>query len=133
MAKITIVGNAVVVTSSLKFEDLVKVAKCKPAALHLKDEKGEKDVFAIGVTDGVGSLTSVGVLFDGATRDDNGFATITMATRFEGSNEEMKEAVADEFGGALASLAKLEATIPAVVEEINNARAEVMEQIQFCD
>lgn len=130
--KITVVGNALVVTSTLKFEDIEKVSKFKPEALILKNEK-DVPIFAIGTTSESGSINSLGAIFDGATRDGEGLATITMAIPFEATNDELKETVAEEYSGAFASLKKLEASIPEVVKELDDAKAEVMRNMQFCD
>lgn len=120
MAKVKILGNAVEVTSSVKFEDIKKVKKYRPSALVLKDENGNA-LYALSV--GEGKINNVGASFDHATRDDEKKATLTMAVTYEG--DDVKAYVADALGAALLNLGKIEATLPAVINEINQEQASV--------
>ena len=44
MAKVVIAGDAVVITSSMKLEDLLTIAKYRPDALVLKGGEDNKEV-----------------------------------------------------------------------------------------
>ncbi len=126
MAKITIVGDAVVVTSTLKLEDLKLVGKYQPDALVLKGgENGKEPIFAVkaGTNPELGKF---GAVFTGATRDDNGFATITLKAP---EGEGLKEKVADLYGCALVNIGKLEEALPTVVDEINAQKESILGQI----
>ena len=126
MAKITVVGQAVVVTSAMKLEDIKKVAKYRPEALILKGgEDNKEDIFRLGV--GTGSINKFGASFDKETRDEEKLAVVTMTTTYDGA--EIKDFVADELGAALINLGKLEAALPAVIEEIDREKAAIMESI----
>ena len=126
MAKITVVGNAVVITSSMKLEDLKTIKKYRPDALILKDDDGDP-VYAIGVGP-TGNLNSCGAEFSGATHDEEKLATITMA--YTGSEDaDVKEVVAEQVGASIITLNKLEATLPAVLEEIATEKAAILETI----
>lgn len=126
MAKITVVGQAVVVTSAMKLEDIKKVAKYRPEALILKGgEDNKEDIFRLGV--GAGSINKFGASFDKETRDEEKLAVVTMTTTYDGA--EIKDFVADELGAAFISLGKLEAALPAVIEEIDREKAAIMESI----
>lgn len=129
MAKITIVGDAVVVTSTLKFEDIKLVQKVRPKALTVYGEEDGKKVpvFGICTADGKGHISESGISFGGATRDGEGLAQITMGVPSkEGS---VKELVADAIGGAVMQLNKLEATLPAVIEEIKAEKTAMLDSI----
>ena len=128
MAKITIAGEAVVVTSSMKLEDLVKIKKYRPDALVLRGgEDGKEPIFCVGVTNcGAGTINKYGAEFGGATHDDAKLASITLISDVEG---DIKEAIADTFGVAVLNLNKLEATLPAVLEEIEAEKAAILENI----
>ena len=54
MAKIMVAGDAVVVTSDMKLEDIKLVKKYRPEALTLFEGEGEEKepVFKIGIGDG---------------------------------------------------------------------------------
>ena len=128
MAKVVIAGNAVVINSTIKFEDIKKVAKARPTALTLMGgEDGKEPIFAIGACASAnGVINANGAFFGSATRDDAKLATITMVVENEG---DIKEFVAEELGAALINLSKLEEKLPAVIEEINAEKASVLESI----
>lgn len=127
MAKITIAGDAVVITSSLKLDDLKKIEKYRPGALVLKGgEDGKEPIFVVG-TGCKGSINAYGAEFNSATHDDEKLATITMALPF-GAND-VKAAVADLVGAAILNLNKLEATLPAVLAEIDAETAAILDNI----
>jgi len=126
-AKVTIAGDAVVITSELKLEDIQTISKYRPKALTLMGGENNKEpIFVLG-TSADGSINKYGASFSGVARDGSGKATITMMMR--GNTAEIKEAVADKFGAALISLGKLEAAMPAVLEEIAAERATIMANI----
>lgn len=128
MAKIVIVGDAVVVTSAMKLEDLRDIKKHRPSALVLKGgEDGKEPVFAIDVTKGNGDINQYGASFGAASRDDEKLATITMVA--PGVDGDIKEFVADKLGSALINLNKLEETLPSVVQSIAAEKAQVMDAI----
>lgn len=125
MAKVTIVGQAIVLTSTLKLEDIKKVKKYRPDALILKGgEDGKEPIFAIGV--GSSDVNKYGVSFEKESRD-GGFATMTATTNFDGDN--IGEFVADELGEVLINLGKLEEKIPGIIGEIDAERAKIMANI----
>lgn len=128
MAKITVAGDAVVVTSAMKLEDLRTIAKHRPKSLILLGgDDGKEPVFAIAPTNGAGCINSVGAEFGTETRDENKLATITMiAPRIEG---DIVEYVTDQLGTALMNLNKLEAKLPEVIAEIKNELAAVKSAI----
>ena len=129
MAKITIAGDAVVVTSTRKLEDIKTIAKYRPKALTLMGgEDGKEPVFAIGVTDGAGNINAVGASFGRESYDDNKLACVTMFTGAAVTGD-AKEWVADHLGSAIISLNKLEQTLPAVLAEIAAEKAQVMSNI----
>lgn len=126
MAKITIAGKAVVVTSTLKLEDIKTVGKYRPKALSVYGgEDGKEEVFAIkaGCNE---NFSKYGICFADETRDEK-LATITMTTNYDG--DDIDGFVADYFGAAIIYLNKLEETLPAVIEEIAAERASVMSNI----
>lgn len=124
MAKVTIAGKAVVITSAVKYEDLVLVKKYRPNSLILKGgEDGKEPVFAISV--GSSNLSKVSATFGEQTAD--GYACMTLISSEK--PEDVKQYVIDELGGTLMLLNKLEETIPAVLDEIAAEKAEVESNI----
>ena len=125
MAKINIVGKAAVITANAGFEDIKLLERFNPEALKLKEN--DEVVFKIGTTCGEGSINQYGVLFDGVSRDGSGKATLTLFV--EDGDEDVKEAIADEFGTALSNLKKLEETIPEAVRSVKAAREAIIADI----
>lgn len=127
MSKVTICGEAVVITSSLKLEDIELIQKYRPQELTLMGgEDGKDPVFAIGTAD-CGSINAIGASFNKAANDGSGKASITLICK---GGEEVKEVIADKLGGAIIALNKLEEKLPAVLEEIWAEKAKVMESIE---
>lgn len=111
MAKITIAGDAVVVTSAMKLEDIKKIKKYRPDALVLKGgEDGKEPIFKLGVCTGAGSLCKYGAEFGSETHDDEKKAVMTLIC--DCREGDIKEAVADTIGAYVLNLNKLEETLP---------------------
>lgn len=128
MAKITIAGDAVVVTSAMKLEDLRTIAKYRPGALVLKGgEDGKEPIFAVSVTNGFGEINKYGASFGSETNDDAKLASLTMTVNTKPDN--IREYVADQLGAAITNLTKLEASLPEVIAEIAGEKAAVMDSI----
>ena len=134
MAKVKIVGDAVVLTSELKLDDIKLVEKVCPKALSLYEEENgrEVQVFSIATakTEGFkGAVTESGITFGRASRD-GGYAQITMGLpQVEG---DVKEAVADLIGGPVMNLNKLEHELPCVIQDILDAKADMLDCIEIC-
>lgn len=129
MAKVTIAGKALVVTSSLKLTDLETVKKYQPKALILMGgEDGKEPVFAVTAVRGsTGKIGNICVEFGEETHDDAKLATMTLMV--PGDVKDMKEYVADKYGAALMNLAKLETALPAVVDSIAASKKSIMDNI----
>lgn len=130
MAKITIAGQAVILTSSLKLEDIKTVAKYKPEALALYGGDDGKDLkFQLSVGRAA-SVSKYGICFANATRE-NGFATITMDFDYDG--DDIKDRVADMLGTPFASLEILEHRLVRVIEEVKNQRETLKDNINIVE
>lgn len=127
MAKVTILGGAVVVTSEFKFDEIKMVEKYRPKELVLMGGEDNKDeVFRIGTTVGNGSICEYGASFGRRTRGEEEKAMITFTIE---NIENLKEYITDEFGSAIMNLNKIEEKIPDVIEEIKREREKVMSGI----
>ena len=102
MAKIVIAGDAVVVTSAMKLEDIKTIEKYRPKELVLKGgEDGKEPIFGVGTTHGAGNINAVGASFGSETRDDDKLACITLF--LDGVTGDVKDWVADRLGAAITS------------------------------
>lgn len=133
MAKLTIMGNAAVVTSSLKVSDIDKVAKYNPAGLILveKDDAGKrKEIFRIAYNEKGGSLNQFGATFNSTNKD--GFATLTVDLGSMAADR--REAYAkDKFGYGLISLNALEAEFAAAATKVDADFGKMSESISVID
>lgn len=128
MAKITIAGDAVVVTSAMKLEDIKTIAKYRPDALVLKGgEDGKEPIFKLGVCTGAGSICKYGAEFGSETHDDEKKAVMTLIC--DCREGDIKEVVADTIGAYVLNLNKLEDILPGVLEEIAAEKEQIMENI----
>lgn len=130
MAKITIAGDAVVITSTKTLEDIKTLEKYAPKALKLyeTDEDGTKEeIFCVGSAPSGGSLGTYGASFGGTTHDDAKLATITLC--IPSNVADAKEYVAEKYGVALLNLNKVEEQFDAALEDIRARKATVMENI----
>ena len=129
MASIIIAGDAVVVKSALKLEEIRTIEKYRPEALILKGgEDGKEPIFALGTTNGAGSINKIGASFGRASHDEDELAIITLCDIVKGCGEAVEQ-VADYVGNAIINLNKLEAKLPAVLEEIAAEKAAVKTNI----
>jgi hypothetical protein len=127
--KYTVSGNALVITSGMKLADLATIKKYRPKALKLMGgENNKEEIFCIDVCEfGEGSINSIGACFCGATHNEEKLACITIM--LEGVRGDVKEYVADKYGEAFMHLSALEATLPAVLAEIETQKAGIMANI----
>ena len=131
MAKINVVGDAVVVTSALKLEDIKTLEKYRPDALVLKDEEGEP-VFKLATSCCGGSIGKYGATFSSTTHDDEKLATFTSVLKSgDSSPEEIKEFIADVYGYPVMTLNKLEATLTDVLTEVELEKEAVLDSIEI--
>ena len=128
-AKIAVTGNAAVITSTLKREDINLVQKYRPTALVLMGGKENKEeVFRIANTSNpYGNISGKGAMF--GAENANGEAIITEL--FTAVSDDIKSELADKYGTALVNLGKMEEILPTVVEEIKAERAALINAIEI--
>ena len=128
MAKAKVLGDALVITSTQKLEDLKMILKYRPEALVLKDEDGD-EYFRVGVSDNSGIIGTYGAEFGGETHDADKKATITLMIDGSGTPEEIKADIAEDIGLVLLNIEKVEEKIPEVLNEIKAERDRILEHI----
>lgn len=130
MANVKVAGNAVVITSTIPFDDLKKIEKCKPEALILKGgEDGKEQLFRIGTNEDRGFYNANSMAFDGKTHDDNGFATLTLTNIKLG--DDVPKAILEHLGGPLTYLNQLEKKLPDVLAEVRDAEAKILANVDI--
>ena len=125
--RIKIVGNAFVLTSTLKFDCIKKLEKLNPNALCLTEQRGEEnvEVFRIG-TGKAGAVSKYGVTF--ATQNKDGFATVTVLIPENVDNK--KEFIKDAYAKTLFMLHDLEECAKVSEAEIDQIYAQLDNDIE---
>lgn len=131
MAKIYLAGDAVVITSALSLESLRTVKKYRPETLHLYGGKENEVLIFSVLVDRGSAVCANAIAFNTATRDDEKLATLTTMLPESAKNTDVKEYLADEYGAVITNLNKIEAAIPAILEEIAAEKAAVMSNISI--
>lgn len=132
MAEIKIVGDAVVLTSGVKYEDIKLLEKYKPEALRLykTNDEGKKEcVFTVATTNGQGGINAYGALFAGAAHDGSGLATVTDKVPAGVTPENLKEKVAEMVGTGIISLKQVEAQIPDALAAVKAEKDDILANI----
>lgn len=117
MANIKVLGNVFAITSGFKYDELKRVQRFRPEALELKDADGDT-LFQISVACS-GGFGNGCVVFDCKTPDEQALACVTADLPRIPEGKDVREYLADEVGGILANVNKIEQTLPGVLEEIN--------------
>lgn len=123
-----ILGTALTVTSTIKSEDILKLAQFDPEALQIRDPEHKRSVvYAIG-KGCTAHIKPYGITFNGTNSE--GFATATI----EVPNVENKEELVKEaYGLSLLNLQKMEEKLVTAVSELNAKFATVAENITLLD
>lgn len=127
MAKIKITGDAMVITSAKRLEDIKILEKYRPKALMLFSEDGKEAIFKVGTTSGDGSIGAYGVGFNSASHDREKLATITKM--IPSDVEDIKQYVEDTVGTAIINLNKVEENLDEALKEVADERAKIRENI----
>ena len=129
MAKVLIVGNALVVKSSYPTATWEKLAKYAPKSLSLYEGEGKetKPVFKVGLTTGEGSVNQYGVSFNGTDHGTEKLATLTML--IPADVEDAKAWAEETIGTAIIKLNKVEKGVKEALDAVNAELKEVRENI----
>lgn len=130
MAKVSIVGNNLVVTSRYSLEDLKFLQKCNSRAMQLTTEI-DGDVttcFAIGISS-TSDISNHGITFSEHDHSDGKLATATFTLPQD--LDDVKAFVSKEYAPCLVQLEKLEDQIGDCLAELNAARESVASSIEI--
>jgi hypothetical protein len=127
MSKVVIAGDAAVIVSSQKLEDLKKVEKARPDALTLKDDEGNQ-LFVIA-TGNKGEVGNYGVVFNAELNDGSGLACITESIAGKPAEMDATDYVVERYGAVISKIDKVEAGIPDTVKAIADEIASLKERV----
>lgn len=129
MAKLKVIGDAAVVTSALKLEQIKKMQKYDRDALKLIEKKNDEETTKYVITIGTSAFSGNSAVF--ASANSEGFATATIAIPAGMSANEKKEYVKDTFGNSLRLLNTLEANIVKAEENFDKEYAKLDASIEI--
>lgn len=115
MAKINLVGDAVVIKSEVTLEELKKVQKYAPKAMVLVDEESKTPEFMAGIAKcgSAGGVNSTAILFAPETNAEDGEAIVTLV-----DPGVTVESATEKYGVALMKLNRLEGQIAEAYDKI---------------
>lgn len=129
MAKMKVLGQAAVITSSITGEVFDKVCKYAPQALTIQEKIDDfmTTVFAVGF--GKTVVNQNKICFN--TVDESDCLEVTIMLPEGKTGDDMKTYVYDTYGKALNNLIKVEAQIPGALEQIDADIREIQSHIEF--
>ena len=131
MSKVKIVGNAVVITSDLNVDEILKVKKFTKSGLKLKDEKGN-EIFAIDYYPGANSsISEHGIVYGEVNAE--GYAQVSLLMAEDVKPEDRMNVLLDDFAIALGNLNTLETYIREAATELENTVETIKSNIEVVD
>ena len=116
--RIKIAGNAVVLTSKLKFATIQKIEKYNPNALCLTETKKDEEVEIFRIATGkTSSIGKYGITFMEANKEGYAIATILLPE----NTADKKAYIKDNLGNAIFMLTDLEALVETACAELKAA------------
>lgn len=126
--KLKIMSGAYSLNSEISVDDIVLLKKYNPDSLCIKDDEGNVK-FAIGYSEGHPCVSTFGVTF-GTKSLTNGKASVTEILPLDlDTVEKAKDYLAEKFGGVVAYLEALEASIPNVARFIREQKQTLIDSI----
>ena len=126
MAKITIAGDSIVVTSSKTLDAIKDLEKYCPKALRLFEDGKLNEVFRVA-SGAVGVINGNGAVFASTTHDQNKYASITMP--IPAGTADAKEYAAEKIGRAVAKLNKVEEQFEEAIKAVAEEKAAILQTI----
>lgn len=128
MAKVTIMGDAIQLKTSLTRKEIERVKAFTPEALKLFDTEGN-EVFSIDISHA--SLSKYGVCFCSEDAEGKMFMTMDNPVLDHSDVEKEREEVIRRFAPILNKLETVEANVEAAKESLEQMEASVTESVVF--
>lgn len=128
MAKMTVMGDTVQLTSDLTKEELVRVASYAPEALKLFDKDGN-EIFGVGIGDA--SYSKYGICFCNETAEGKMFMTTNNPVVDHSNAEKEREELVRYFAPIISKLQKVEANVASAKDALDTVEAAVRESVTF--
>jgi hypothetical protein len=128
MAKVTIMGDAVQLKTSLTRKEIERVKAFAPEALKLFDTEGN-EVFSIDISHA--NFSKYGICFSSEDAEGKMFMTMNNPVLDHSDAEKEREEVIKYFAPALSKLEAVEANVTAAKESLEKMEASVTESVIF--
>ena len=128
MANIKVIGDAMIVTSAIKMEDIKLLQRLDPDSLVARD-KDDEPVYAVFTGDS-GFMENTGIRFTGA--DSNGFATVTILLP-PASQAQREEFIKENYAMAITALQAMEELLIEYLISFKTKYNEAMQAVEFID
>lgn len=128
MAKLSIMGDTVQITTDLTKEMVKRVKDYAPEALKLFDTEGN-ELFGIEIGDA--SVSKYGICFCSETAEGNLFMTTNNPVCDHSDPEKERETVVRHFAPMISKLQMVEDHVNAVKAELDSVEAAVQESVTF--
>lgn len=128
MANIKVIGDAMIVTSAIKMEDIKLLQRLDPDSLVARD-KDDEPVYAV-FTGNSGFMENTGIRFTGTDR--NGFATTTILLPSATQNQR-EEFIKENYAMAITALQAMEELLIEYLISFKTKYNEAMQAVEFID
>lgn len=127
MAKVVIVGDAMVIESSRTLEEIKMLEKYRPKSLVLFDEDGKTEKFKVATTTGKGSICEFGASFASSTKNEAKKACITL--EIPAGVADAKAYAEETVGVAILHLNKIERNFEGAIKEVSDEKKAISDNI----
>ena len=128
MANIKVIGDAMIVTSAIKMEDIKLLQRLDADGLIARD-KDDEPVYAV-FTGASGFMEDTGIRFTGADRD--GFATVTILLPST-TQDKREEYIKENYAMAITALQTMEELLAEYLISFKAKYIEAMQAVEFLD
>lgn len=124
--KTKILGDVVVITSEITFDNMKKAEKYAPESTVLKDDNGD-EFFKLTIAD-LDSVSDLGIVF--VKNNNNAIARINLPLNLE---MDRKEYVAQQYGLIIRNACTVEKQIREALEGVDDTINEIKRMIEVLD
>lgn len=128
MAKLSIMGDTVQITTELTKEMVQRIKDYAPDALKLFDSEGN-EVFGVGIGDA--NVSKYGICFCSETAEGNLFMTTNNPVSDHSNPDKEREKVVRQFAPIINKLQMIEQHVSNVKAELDSVEAAVQESVTF--
>lgn len=128
MAKLTIMGDTVQITTDMTRKEIERVNAYAPTALKLFDNEGN-ELFGVGIGDA--SYSKYGICFCSENADGKMFMTTNNPVVDHSDAEKEREEVVRFFAPVISKLQAVEAAVAGARADLDTVEAAVNESVEF--